>query len=102
LDSLSRPQEKARDRQPWRVLQWTILPRHEGNSAAQELKEIKGFDVCACIQVLDLVAREALGRAFDEDGAAARSGRAAPHAADALYNVLARQRSGGRSLGHGR
>ena len=79
----------------------TILPRHEPKSAMAELSQIKGSDVCACNQVLDLVAREALGKPFDVDGAAARSGHAAPQAAESLYQTLSGQRRGGRSLGTG-
>jgi len=62
---------------------------------------IGGGDVCACNQVLDLVAREALRRPFDEDGAAAARGsvHAAAHAD--LAARLRGQSGARRSLGTG-
>ena len=85
----------------------TILPSADGideedqhsDSAQAQLNEIRGFDVCACNQVLDAVARIALKAPFDVDGAAACRGRACPHAASALYQILKAQREGSRSLG---
>ncbi len=66
-----------------------------------DLDEVLGFDVCVCNQVLDAVARAALGAPFDEDGRAARSGRSDAAAAAVLRAVLDDQRSAGRSLGTG-
>ena len=77
----------------------TVLPAN-GN-AEDEWRAIRGFDVCACNQILDVVAREALGRPFDEHGNAACRGRIDPRAAGALRESLERQRIGGRSLGTG-
>ncbi len=62
---------------------------------------VRGFDVCACNQVLDAVARAVLGARFDEDGRAARSGRAVASAVDPLYRQLCSQRTPARSLGTG-
>jgi len=70
-------------------------------STPDDLSGIRGFDVCACNQVLDAVARAALHKPFDEDGAAARRGRAKPHAARTLMKALNQQRTGRRSLGTG-
>lgn len=92
----------------------TILPRAKtcasvpspaagGNPRNHEesLSAIRGFDVCACNQLLDAIARETLGQPFDVDGAAAARGRANPQAVEALRAILDRQRIGGRSLGTG-
>ena len=65
------------------------------------LDDVVGFDVCACNQVLDAVARETLAAPYDEDGRAARSGQPDGPAAAALRAALDRQRSAGRSLGTG-
>ena len=62
---------------------------------------VRGFDVCACNQVLDAVARAVLGARFDEDGQAARRGRAVAGAVDPLHRLLRDQRFGARSLGTG-
>jgi len=66
-----------------------------------DLDDVLGFDVCACNQVLDAVARAALGASCDQDGRAARSGRSDGDAAEALRATLDAQRSAGRSLGTG-
>lgn len=76
----------------------TILPRDEGPEC---IARILGMDICACNHVLDGVARMALGRPYDEDGAAAATGRVDPAARDELMAILSRQASGGRSLGTG-
>jgi len=67
----------------------------------EELRAVRGFDVCACNQVLDAVAREALDAPFDEDGAAARRGRINARAAAQLRDVLRGQNTAQRSLGTG-
>lgn len=87
----------------------TLLPPTSGEAAPESAKtrmmeqveRIRGFDVCACNHVLDLVARRALGRAFDEDGAAAMRGTPHADAANDLRDRLARQATSGRSLGTG-
>lgn len=66
-----------------------------------DLDDVLGFDVCACNQVLDAVARAALGTSYDKDGRAARSGRSDRDAAEALRVTLDGQRSARRSLGTG-
>lgn len=76
----------------------TLLPRDDG---AASIADIRGMDICACNHVLDGVARAALGRPFDEHGAAAAAGRVDEAARDDLMAVLARQASGARSLGTG-
>ena len=72
----------------------TLLPR-EG------LARLRGFDVCACNQILDAVARESLGAPYDAMGAAALRGTPHPDAAAALRKILAAQRHAARSLGSG-
>jgi 1,6-anhydro-N-acetylmuramate kinase len=71
------------------------------SESANELAGIRGFDVCACNQILDAVAVAAMKQPFDADGQAARAGRASPQAAAELCEVLDKQRRGGRSLGTG-
>jgi anhydro-N-acetylmuramic acid kinase len=62
---------------------------------------VRGFDVCACNQVLDAVARRALHAAYDADGAAAAAGTPDVRASAELVAVLAAQRAARRSLGTG-
>jgi len=79
----------------------TLLPaRGEGPDA------IRGLDLCPCNHLLDRVARTRLGRAFDEDGRAARQGRpdepiAAAIAEMAMEPLRALAAHGHRSLGSG-
>ena len=72
----------------------TLLPAGRREAAA-------GADVCSCNQVLDLVARTALGRPYDTEGAAAGQGAVDPSSAAALERVLMDQATAGRSLGSG-
>lgn len=76
----------------------TVLPRDEGPGS---IADIRGMDICACNHVLDGVARVALGKPYDEDGAAAMAGTVDVAARDELMAILLRQASGGRSLGTG-
>lgn len=62
---------------------------------------IHGFDICACNQVLDGVARAALDRPFDENGDEAAKGTPDPDATRDLTRLLDAQASAGRSLGTG-
>ncbi len=73
----------------------TFLP------GGEDPETVRGADVCACNQVLDAVARRALGQPFDADGAAARRGRVDEEARDALIAALRSQRAARRSLGTG-
>ena len=79
----------------------TLLPaRREGPGA------IRGLDLCPCNHLLDRVARTRLGRAFDEDGRAARQGRANESIAAAIAEMAmepaqALAARGRRSLGSG-
>lgn len=82
----------------------TNASQQAGQSPCQHaplLDAIRGYDVCACNQILDAVARKIMGAAFDEDGRTASSGNAQPHATDELYLILSQQRESGRSLGTG-
>lgn len=81
----------------------TRLPRRSGQAdrAAAELEAIEGGDVCACNQLLDHVARERLGAAYDEGGRAALRGARHAAAERALSSVLEGQAAAGRSLGSG-
>jgi anhydro-N-acetylmuramic acid kinase len=60
-----------------------------------------GFDICPCNHVLDGVARAVLRVPFDEDGAAALSGRVLDEPLVDLEGVLASVSRAGRSLGSG-
>lgn len=74
----------------------TVIP-----PGAEAPDSVKGFDVCACNQVLDEVARRALGAPYDEGGAAARRGSADRAAVESLGDLLERQRTADRSMGTG-
>ncbi len=76
----------------------TLLPPGDD---ARSLAEVRAFDVCACNHLLDAVAGQALGTRYDEDGRAARSGRANDPAAATLLAMLESQRRQARSLGTG-
>jgi 1,6-anhydro-N-acetylmuramate kinase len=79
----------------------TLLPaRSEGPGA------IRGLDLCPCNHLLDRVAHTRLGRAFDQNGRAARQGRpdesiAAAIAEMAMAPAQALAAHGRRSLGSG-
>jgi 1,6-anhydro-N-acetylmuramate kinase len=77
----------------------TILPRSSMQEEA--LGSIRGFDVCACNQVLDAAARAVLQREFDEGGAMAMQGSGGAAATDDLTSTLRQQRTMRRSLGTG-
>lgn len=73
----------------------TVLP------AGADPDGVRGFDVCACNQVLDACARRALRTAYDDDGRAGLAGTPDAAATDALLEILRAQSSGDRSLGSG-
>jgi len=62
---------------------------------------IRGFDVCACNQILDAVARYALNVPYDDGGASALSGTPDAVALSELRAALEAQRGEKRSLGTG-
>lgn len=76
----------------------TFLP--PGN-AQNPLEQIQGHDLCPCNQVLDAVARTALGQPIDINGAAALAGIADPQAVNTLIAWFNRKRQSNRSLGTG-
>lgn len=73
----------------------TLLP------GGDDATRVRGSDVCACNQVLDRVAREALGAEYDKDGGHAMRGTAERKALAPLADALALQSKSGRSLGTG-
>lgn len=85
----------------------TLLPRGEVESAQcpvlskEEIGGIRGFDVCACNHLLDRIARDLMGRAYDAEGAVALAGTAHGPARDDLVGILESQSGAGRSLGTG-
>lgn len=62
---------------------------------------IRGFDICACNQLLNLIARSKLKAEFDADGAAAGRGRVDAAASEKLANLLIESQRKRRSLGTG-
>lgn len=62
---------------------------------------IHGFDICACNQLLNLIARSKLGAEYDNGGIAAARGRIDAAAAQELAGVLLESRRKRRSLGTG-
>jgi 1,6-anhydro-N-acetylmuramate kinase len=73
----------------------TVLPRRGG------LEGLEGRDLCPCNQVLDAVARRALGQPMDINGAAASAGIADPEAVNTLVSWFNRLTERRRSLGTG-
>ena len=71
----------------------TILP------ASAQPDDIRGFDLCACNQLLDTLARITIDQPFDTDGAVASSGRVNPDLHPTLVAMLTGQASAARSLG---
>lgn len=65
------------------------------------IDQMRGFDICACNQVLDALARERLNAPFDADGAHAVTGTVNPGARERIHTTLLRQWRVGRSLGTG-
>lgn len=66
----------------------TLLPRIDPGRAMESSQHVRGFDVCACNHLLDRVARERLGKAFDEDGNAARAGVCDGAALDEILHAM--------------
>ncbi len=79
---------------------YTAVPAADGTRLAERLGQIRGGDVCVCNQLLDRIARERLGVAFDADGARAAAGRVDAAACERLVAMI-RPREKGRSLGTG-
>lgn len=79
---------------------YTAVPAAGGKMLAERLGAIRGGDVCVCNQLLDRIARERLGVAFDADGARATAGRVDAAACERLVAMI-RPREKGRSLGTG-
>lgn len=79
---------------------YTAVAAAGGNTLAERLSTIRGGDVCVCNQLLDRIARERLGVAFDADGERASAGRVDAAACERLV-ALIRPRHAGRSLGTG-
>ncbi len=63
--------------------------------------ELSGFDICACNQLLDAIARQRLHLPFDESGNAAAEGWARDKPREQLADLLTDQQSANRSLGSG-
>ncbi|MHC5016565.1 MAG: anhydro-N-acetylmuramic acid kinase [Planctomycetota bacterium] len=72
-----------------------------GDDGDEPLAGVRGFDVCACNQVLDAAARRGLDAPYDDGGRAALLGEAQDYAVAELVEMLVRQRTSGQSLGTG-
>jgi len=72
-----------------------------GEDGDEPLAGVRGFDVCACNQVLDAAARRGLDAPYDDGGRAALAGEARDDAVAELLEILVRQRTSGQSLGTG-
>jgi 1,6-anhydro-N-acetylmuramate kinase len=70
-----------------------------GDDGDEPLAGVRGFDVCACNQVLDAAARRGLDAPYDDGGRAALLGEAQDYAVAELVEMLVRQRTSGQSLG---
>ncbi|MCE7974029.1 MAG: hypothetical protein DYG92_06840 [Leptolyngbya sp. PLA1] len=93
-------------RVPWAVINLggfcnVTLGGGGGGSVGSHLGAIRASDVCACNQLLDCVAREALGCPFDDRGSHALRGTVNPAALADLARLLGDQQHAGRSLGTG-
>lgn len=91
-------------RVPWAVVNlggFCNVTRGGGVRPGVSPDEIRAGDVCACNQLLDGVAREALGCDFDEGGTHAIRGAVSGEALADLVRVLGAQHRAGRSLGTG-
>jgi anhydro-N-acetylmuramic acid kinase len=75
-------------------------PRSDRN-LERETSWVRAFDVCACNQLLDEIARRLMNQPYDTDGQRALSGSVSPKALDDLLRVLTAQAESGRSLGTG-
>lgn len=62
---------------------------------------VRGFDICACNQLLDRIARETMTREFDEDGREAAKGWVDAAAGTELAKLLSESGTSPRSLGTG-
>jgi len=74
----------------------TWLP---AGSDAANIESIRGFDVCACNQLLDAISRATTGQPFDEGGQVATSGFADESLLVSLQQLLRWQRDSRKSLG---
>ena len=76
-----------------------IPARPESADLEAWLAEVSGGDVCACNQLLDGLARELLGKRFDQDGRAAGRGQVLNELLALFCQQLQAQRNARRSLG---
>ncbi|MCC6677517.1 MAG: anhydro-N-acetylmuramic acid kinase [Phycisphaerales bacterium] len=79
----------------------TTLPARVTPASPSDPALIRGFDLCACNQLLDGIARKLLHQPFDADGARAGSGEVSSDALADLEGIFNTQRAGRRSLGTG-
>lgn len=71
------------------------------NTLAIASDQIEGGDICTCNHLLNGIARAAIGRDFDQDGAVAASGTVDEAIAAELAALVDKQARAGRSLGTG-
>lgn len=73
----------------------TLLP------AGGAPEDIRGYDCCACNQILDHLARRRLNQPYDDSGSNALAGRVHEPIAQQLRSMLVEQEQLGRSMGTG-
>jgi anhydro-N-acetylmuramic acid kinase len=71
----------------------TLLPKGNGRS------QIQGYDLCMANQFLDFLARDMLGKPFDENGEVAMAGKSVPALKSIWLERFNSQRQQGKSLG---
>ena len=71
----------------------TLLPK------GKNVTEIQGYDLCMANQFLDFLAREYLGKSYDEHGEVAMTGTCLPKLKSSWLTRLKSQRQAGKSLG---
>lgn len=74
----------------------TLLPAGRGE---ERRGHVRGFDLCPCNHLLDCIARECLGKSYDEGGHTAAAGTVSATIVESLSGVL--PVGAGRSLGTG-
>lgn len=76
----------------------TVLPAED---TADARKNVTGFDLCVCNQLLDAIARRALDQPYDDRGRAALAGNVDDAITSELLRILNEQHAAHRSLGTG-
>jgi len=79
----------------------TFLPACPSEDVKQYPTKISGGDVCVCNQLLNEIARELMGKPYDDNGREASCGEIRDKPYESLFELLQNQSRAGRSLGTG-